>query len=162
MSFAAAGAGAYFTDACLPVTEALSVAVWVRPVYPETGYAPIFLLGSGGTDRCEFGLGPDNLYPVLSNGQTHSGSALYVNGLKALLPPGQWGHLALCADARGATTYVNGVPVVRSSYAGSFNFLSKDLRLGVRGAERYHGDLDGLRVWNRRLSDEEVAALAKP
>lgn len=147
-------------EAYLPAKDAMSVAAWVRPQYPETGYGPVVLIGSGSVDRFEFGFGPDNLYPVISDQQTHSGGALYVAGMKALIPPGTWGHIAVCAGPDGATTYINGKPVARTGYVGSFDFTTKEVFIGVRGAEHYHGDLDDLCIWNRCLSVEEVAELA--
>lgn len=162
IGFAGSARYAELTEAFLPTDKAMSVAVWVRPVYPETGYAPIVLIGSGGCDRFEFGLGPDNLYPVISDQMTHSGGALYVSNLKALLPPGVWGHIAVCAGPAGATTYINGRAVAHSDYVGKFDFMARQASVGVRGTEGYDGELDDLRVWNRCLTAEEVAALAKP
>lgn len=161
VSFSGPGVYGQLDDAYLPAGEGLSVAAWVRPVYPESGYAPIVVIGSGGYDRFEFGLGPDNLYPVISDGQSHSVSALYASGLRALLPPGQWGHIAICAGAQGATTYVSGVPRAHSEYRGKFDFTDRCVRLGIRGGEEYDGDLDEVRIWNRCLSEAEVKALVK-
>ena len=162
LSFAGRGTYAELADAVLPAAQAMSVALWVRPTYPGTGYGPVILIGSGGCDRFEFGLGPDNLYPVISDQLSHSGAALYVSDLKALLPPGAWGHIAVCAGPAGATTYVNGRAIAHSDYVGKFDFTSKQVSVGVRGSEEYDGELDELRVWNRCLTAEEVAALAKP
>jgi hypothetical protein len=162
ISFAGKGSYGRIEDAYLPATDAMSVAVWVRPKYADGAYGPVLVIGSGGCDRFEFGFGPDDLYPVISNQESHSGAALYVSGMKALIPPDTWGHLAVCAGPDGATTYVNGKSVAHSSYAGTFDFTVKEVLVGVRGAEYYHGDLDDLRLWNRCLSAEEVAALAQP
>ncbi|NCO37262.1 MAG: hypothetical protein COZ06_26760 [Armatimonadetes bacterium CG_4_10_14_3_um_filter_66_18] len=159
--FAQPGSFGRLWDANLPAKDAMSVAAWVRPVYPTEGYGPVVYLGTGSTDRFEFGFGPDNLYPVLTDGVSHSGGQLYVAGMKQLLPEGTWGHLAVCAGPDGATTYVNGKPVRTSAYPGRFDFAARGLYLGVRLSEHYLGEMDEVQVWNRCLSEEEVAALAK-
>jgi hypothetical protein len=148
-------------DALLPATDAMTIAAWVRPKYPEKGYAPVVHVGSGGYDRFEFGFGPDNLYPVISDGESHSGGTLYVGGMKKLIPEGTWGHIAVCAGPKGAATYVNGRPVARTDYVGRFDFVTKDVYIGTRRAiEEYDGAIDDLRIWNRCLTAEEVQALA--
>jgi hypothetical protein len=148
------------TDAYLPTTDAMSVSVWVRPHYSDKAYGPVVLIGPGGIDRFEFGFGPDNLYPVIADGLNHSGATLYVNGMRNLIPQDTWGHIAVCAGPQGAVTYINGKAVAKSDFVGRFEFALKDLQLGVRGDERYEGDLAEARAWNRCLSAEEVAALA--
>jgi hypothetical protein len=159
--FAGTGSHGHIEEAYLPATDAMSIAVWVRPKYADGAYGPVVVLGSGGTDRFEFGFGPDALYPVISNQESHSGSALYVVPMQTLIPPDTWGHIAVCAGPDGATTYINGKPVVRSDYVGSFDFTVKEVFLAVRGAEYYHGDIDDLRIWNRCLTEEEIATLAR-
>lgn len=146
----------------LQANEAITIAAWVRPHYPATGYAPVVYLGSGSVDRVEFGFGPDDLYPVITDHLSHSGNQLYVVGMKGLIPEGTWGHIAVAAGPAGAVTYVNGRPTARSAYAGRFDLGPTDLLVGVRGTEEYDGDISDLRIWNRCLSAADIAALAAP
>jgi hypothetical protein len=144
----------------LRTDTAMSIAAWVRPRYPATGYGPIVYVGSGSLDRFEFGVGPDNLYPVITDHLSHSGGQLYVAGMRALIPDGRWGHIAVCAGPEGAVTYVNAKAVARTGYIGRFDFGPTDVLVGIRGSEEYAGDLSDLRIWNRCLGPAEVAALA--
>ncbi len=146
-------------EACLPTTDALSAAVWVRPTWSDQPYQPVLLIGPGGVDRFEFGFGPDHLYPVIADGQRHSVGALYVAAMRRLIAPGTWGHVAVCAGPQGATTYVNGRAVAQTRFVGRFDFAAKDISVGVRGGERFEGDLDELKLWNRCLTAPEVARL---
>ena len=66
----------------------------------------------------------------------------------------------MCAGPEGAVTYVNGKAAAHSSYRGRFDFGPTDVLVGVRGNEKYDGDICDLRIWNRCLSAAEVAALA--
>lgn len=157
-----AGAGTFGRrlEADLQTDTAISLAAWVRPRYPASGYGPVVYIGSGSLQRVEFGFGPDNLYPVITDRISHSGGQLYVNGMRQLIPEGVWGHVAVCAGPEGAVTYVNGRPVARSAYVGRFDVGPTDLLIGVRGHEEYEGDLGSVRIWNRCLSAAEVEALA--
>ncbi len=147
-------------EADLQTNDAITLAAWVRPRYPLTGYGPVVYIGSGHVERFEFGFGPDDLYPVISDRASHSGGQLYVGGMKGLIPEGTWGHVAICAGPTGAVTYVNGKPLARSPFRGRFDFGATDVLIGVRGTEEYDGDLSDLRLWNRCLSAAEIAALA--
>ena len=164
IAFPGKGAVGVVCDADIPAAEAMSIAVWVRPTYPARGYGAVVYVGTGrgGTDRFEFGFGPDNIYPVISNRQSESRSRLYVSDMKTLIPEGTWGHIAVCAGPDGATTYVNGVARRRTDYVGRFDFAGKNIHLGRRAHERYTGHMDDLRIWNRCLSADEVKALAEP
>jgi hypothetical protein len=156
------GSCARVFDAFVPATEAMTISAWIRPTYPATGYGPLVYVGmaAGGVDRFEMGLGPDNLYPVLSDHFAHSGPQLYVSGMKTLIPEGTWGHVAVAAGPSGATTYVNGKPLIHSDFVGKLDWPAPDINIGVRGNEYYVGDIDEVKVWNRCLSAEEIAALA--
>ncbi|MBI3921617.1 MAG: LamG domain-containing protein, partial [Armatimonadetes bacterium] len=150
---------AQIPGAFLPAKHAMTVSCWVNPKYPAEGYGPVILIGSGGVDRFEFGFGPDNLYPVISDQETHSGGNLYVDGMKALLPEGAWGHIAIAAGPNGATTYIGGVPRSTTTYRGRFDFQTPLIQLGCRQNENYTGLLDELRVYNRCMSAQEVRKL---
>ena len=163
LSFGDKGVVCAVWDACLPATDAMSIACWVRPHYPAKGYGAVVYVGTGrgGTDRFEFGFGPDDLYPVISNRRTHSHDRLYVSDMRKRIPEGTWGHIAVCAGPNGATTYVNGYPARQTDYAGRFDFTVKNIHVGRRAHERYEGQLDDLKIWNRCLSADQVRTLVR-
>ena len=163
VSFPDKGAIGIVWDAHIPATDAMSVAMWVRLSYPTRGFWPAVSVGSlwCRADLFEIVFGKDNLYPKITNQQDDSGHGLYVHGMKRQLPPGVWGHVAVCAGPKGATVYVNGRPAGRSDYVGRFDFVTKNIQIGRRGGgEQYRGDMDELKIWGRCLSAEEVKALA--
>ncbi len=144
----------------LPPTDAMSMEAWVKPTkYPETGYGCVLYLGRGTADRFEFGFGPDNIYPVITNGYDFAHGNLYVAGMKARIPEGQWGHIAIVADRDGAATYVNGERVRETDFQGEFDFWGVPIELGARqGREEFEGLVDEVRIWGRALSAEEIKA----
>jgi len=148
------------TETDLRTDAAVTIAAWIRPRYPASGYGPVVYIGSGSLDRVEFGVGPDNLYPVVTDHASHSGGQLYVGGMRELIRDGTWGHVAVCAGPTGASTYVNGKAVAHAAYVGRFDLGAVDVLIGVRGHEEFDGDLDDLRIWNRCLDAAEIQALA--
>ncbi|NOY81814.1 MAG: hypothetical protein GXP31_12530 [Kiritimatiellaeota bacterium] len=85
--------------------------------------------------------------------------------LPSPLAAGQWVHLALAWDCMaGATLYVNGKKAVERKGRFKPTPLSPVWpgRIGshtVGGGYAFAGDIDELRLFNRRLTDGEVAAL---
>ena len=142
----------------LPDVEAMSIEAWVKPVeYPTEGYGCVLYVGRGSTSRFEFGFGPDSIYPVITNGYEFAHGNLYVSGMKQLIPPGTWGHIAVVAGPDGAATYVNGERVRSTDFVGVFDFWGDRIELGSRnGREEFEGFVDEIRIWGRELTQEEV------
>ncbi len=142
----------------LPDVEAMSIEAWVKPVeYPSEGYGCVLYIGRGSTSRFEFGFGPDNVYPVITNGYEFAHGNLYVAGMKQFIPPGTWGHIAVVAGPDGAAAYVNGARVRTTDFAGTFDFWGDRVELGSRdGREEFEGLVDEIRIWGRKLTEEEV------
>ena len=149
-----------------PATDTMTVAFWLRPQYPQAPltYFPILGFEFNGPHRFEIGLGPDALYPVVNNGQP-TPNALYVNGVQSMIPPNLWTHLVYVIQGGAVTAYVDGARWNEASRtlpsAADFRFSDPTLFVGRRDGDYYHGDLTGLRIWNRALSDVEVRQLFK-
>ena len=143
--------------ASLPSVPAMSIEAWVKPTrYPDV-YGCVIHVGKGGADRFEFGFGPDNLYPVITNGTEHSGGVLYVGGMKRLIPENTWGHIAVVAGPNGAATYINGQRAAAAGFVGKFDFWHDRIELGARGGnEEYDGLVGEMRVWGRVLTEDEI------
>ena len=85
-----------------------------------------------------------------------------------VIPQGQWGHMALTFDGTQVRLYVNGEldTQVAYGYSGVDFPLPPTMFVGAFQPgtgytyNRFDGQLDEAMVWNRVLSDAEVAALA--
>ncbi|MBN1817031.1 MAG: hypothetical protein JW828_06695 [Sedimentisphaerales bacterium] len=79
----------------------------------------------------------------------------------AVLPIGQWRHVAVTFDGTTATTYINGI----ANGSGAFSFGGKTdshLVLGaadVNAGNSFNGALDDVRLYNYAMSPVEVAYL---
>ncbi|MFA6039459.1 MAG: LamG-like jellyroll fold domain-containing protein [Candidatus Peribacteraceae bacterium] len=71
-----------------------------------------------------------------------------------------WSHICLSYEAtRGGQLYVNGIARGSRAGGGALTTTSSALRIG--GNTYYNGLIDEVRIYNRALSAEEVAALAQ-
>lgn len=87
---------------------------------------------------------------------------------KSSIPTRQWQHLTMTYDgsgkAEGVTVYVDGVPqaveIIHDSLTGTIR-NSEPLRIGRRQASAsLKGLVDDVRIYDRRLSSDEVSQLA--
>ena len=78
------------------------------------------------------------------------------------LPPGRWNHVALVVDG-GAGFYLNGRPLGYitgpGANAGDLEFLIGALNNGTGARYHFAGLMDEVRVYDRPLTDAEVAVL---
>lgn len=87
----------------------------------------------------------------------------YTQAVAAPVKAGEWTHYAGTFDGTEIRLYVNGKLAARKAAEGRIPQSDAPLVLGALGP--YKRTLDGLiadaRVWDRALSDEEIAAVAK-
>lgn len=91
--------------------------------------------------------------------ETESGRA----DISTDLPPvGEWVHVGFTNDGSTAKIYVNGEAVVEGAVPGTLNANDDPWRIG-QDCERlnyvFAGAIDEVRLWNRALSAEDIAAL---
>jgi len=140
-------------------TNSYTVALWVKPAQ-LTALTPTFF-GARTPDAWV------SLLPMghgFVNGATMlwSGTAWYDAGTAMNVPAGQWSHLAFSVNNGAVNVYVNGVRRFSGgSFPNVFTTVSGVFALGVNWWDTpYKGAMDELRIYNRALSDAEVAGLA--
>ena len=157
-------------DASLDITEAITIAAWVKPA--GTGWGAILAKSpsdGGGANQA------GNYELRLQTGGNQSVQWLYeqgpgINSTVTLTAPGagpavgQWSHLALTHDTGGNFTYYLNGAAVGSGTGPTFGTLTNTnpLYLGTRADlfTTINGHLDEVGLWNRALSGPEVAQLA--
>ena len=140
-------------------TNSYTVALWVKPAQ-LTALTPTFF-GARTPDAWV------SLLPMghgFVNGATMlwSGTAWYDAGSGMNVPAGQWSHLAFSVNNGAVNVYVNGVRRFSgANFPNVFTTVSGVFALGVNWWDApYKGAMDELRIYNRALSDAEVAGLA--
>ncbi len=83
-------------------------------------------------------------------------------GFGFTMPTNEWVHVAVTFNGSTATMYRNGLPIGTDGFSFGYNTEST-LTIGaceVNGGNPWNGMIDEVRLYNRALTAEEVAALA--
>ncbi|QNK59155.1 LamG-like jellyroll fold domain-containing protein [Paenibacillus sp. PAMC21692] len=142
-----------------------TVAAWIKPESFRSGSGSSSRNGILGDSTADFSFMLQDQGRLVF--QWDSGSAAYQT-LQAdaghSLSTGEWAHVAVTRDGASMRLYINGELVKQASNGWAANFvaygdmiLGRQLNLAARG---FDGLIDDVRVYNRPLSDNEIALLA--
>jgi hypothetical protein len=140
-------------DAALALTTGMTLEAWVKPDQ-TTNWRTVMLKESNG------GLA----YALYANSLTDNPSVRAgVNGDSGVdaaeaLDPNEWSHLAATYDGNLLRLYVNGVQQASGAFPGELPSEPGPLTIGANNlwGERFSGLIDEIRVYNRRLTAEEI------
>lgn len=137
-----------------------TVSFWVNVnALPGTGEA--FLMSFGGwQERWKISL-PSHGKPVWTTNNT-SGISDMDSGDGKVLVPGQWKHLVFVHNGTQDKIYFDGAKVAEKNVAGTLNKTTRPLGIGfnpIDTANYFNGSLDEVQIYNRALTDAEIAAL---
>jgi hypothetical protein len=169
-------------DFSLTTTGALTVSAWITPAtltFPSTEgkgvdlkKAYVHWLGKGGAGRQEWVFrmySPDNtvgranrisFYVFNPDGNLGVGS--HYQDPKNPIQAGVWIHVVGSADSEKTYIFINGAFIDSDIYLGKIHPQrgTAPVRLGTRDFHSYfEGEIRAVRVWNRTLTEAEVAAL---
>jgi hypothetical protein len=151
-------------DPCLNITGPITVAAWVKPGQ-QTTQDLVKKATNGSVNGFELSLAQatSTKKPFFRLNQATSGDTYRINGTTDYPYDGNtWFHLAGTYDGTTMRIYYNGV--MQASLAGPPSIASNALPLSIgaesSGARAFKGALDEVRVYNRALSDAEIAELA--
>jgi hypothetical protein len=138
----------------------ITIAAWIKPSERSTQYV-VKKGRQNATDGYELSLSSDGYVFVRFN-QASRGDALRVNSTtKHPVSGTEWLHVAATYDGQTIKLYINGV--LQSSKNASFQIASNALPLAIGaqddGFRGFAGAIDGVAIYNRALSAEEIAAL---
>ncbi|MCU0913143.1 MAG: discoidin domain-containing protein [Planctomycetes bacterium] len=92
---------------------------------------------------------------------SRSSGGTYANTASVLLKSKQWHHLAGVYDGAQLRLYLDGKQVAITAATGNIVGYPNVLRLGINGGltEPMDGKMDDVRIYNRALTAEEIAAV---
>lgn len=160
MKFNGSGMVSINDSASLDLTGAMTLQAWVYPTAPMSGWVSIVLKERSG----------GGVYHLYSNGDASRPAAVVeVGGAEKILSAGgslplnTWSHLATTYDGSTQKLYVNGVLVGSRLQAGPIDVSGGALRLGgnLVWGEYFTGYIDEVRIYNRALSQADIADDAK-
>ncbi len=144
----------------IDITQQITIAAWIRPNAVENKGILSKLSGNG----YEFRIFSDGKLEFRIN-RAASGTAYKLNSNQSYVANGStWTHVAVTFNGPKSTIYINGVQDNSTTYA-PVQIISNtaDLRIGaVATGNRWNGDLDDVRLYNRALSGSEILNLANP
>ena len=136
-----------------------TIAFWINVKnLPVNGEA--FILSNGGwQERWKISL-PSHGKPVFTTNGT--GGISDMDSGNSALTPGTWTHVAMTHDGAKDKIYINGQPVASKDVTGTLHSTTQPLGFGwnpIDGGNFLDGSLDEVRIYNRALTDQEVADL---
>ncbi|MCC6461764.1 MAG: fibronectin type III domain-containing protein [Saprospiraceae bacterium] len=137
-----------------------TISFWVKPdELPVSGEA--YLLSNGGwQERWKISL-PGHGKPVFTTNYATGISDMDSGGGNEL-PVGQWRHVVMVHDGVKDKIFINGVLANSKDVVGKLNSTKQPLGIGnnpIDAGNYFKGSLDDIQLYNRALSDPEVAAL---
>lgn len=137
-----------------------TISFWVKP-NSLPGSGEVYLLSNGGwQERWKISL-PSHGKPVFTTYATTCCSDMDSGDGNELLV-GAWKHVVMVHDGTNDKIFMNGVLVNQKSSTGALHKTRYPLGIGydpIDNGSFFDGSLDDVRVYNRALSDAEVAAL---
>jgi hypothetical protein len=136
-----------------------TISFWVKPnSFPGSG--EVFILSNGGwQERWKISM-PSHGKPVFT---THSGGACCSDMDSGTpLTIGTWTHVTMVHDGAKDIIYFNGVKVNEKNAPGALDKTRYPLGIGydpIDNGSFFDGALDEVQIYNRALSDAEIAAL---
>ncbi len=134
--------------------DAITVETWVN-LRDNSGRQQIAGRGAGGE---YFTLYADNgngrfLVENVDNG--------HESAITEIFPAGEWVHVAGVFDGAFVRLYYNGILVAETAWEAVTRYGEEPLMIGALepGDRHLNGMLENLRIWNRALSEAEIAAL---
>jgi hypothetical protein len=138
----------------LDLTKALTLEAWVRP--RSIGrYDPILLKETSGGSVYDLYAANSALRPAVDLGNYQ------VSAPSGTTATNTWTHVAATYDGSVARLYVNGVQVSARTGVPNVPTSSGSLRIGgttLWAGEWFNGFIDELRIYNRALSQADIAA----
>ncbi len=137
-----------------------TISFWVN-VAELPAQGEVFLLSNGGwQERWKISL-PGHGKPVFTTNAT-SGISDMDSGDGNELQVGTWTHVTMVHDGAKDKIYMNGALVAEKDVTGALNSTNYPLGIGndpIGGGLYFNGSLDDIQIYNRALSDQEIADL---
>ena len=146
----------------LDITAAITISVWVKPVSIPSWAAILTKGTNSGWDANNYTLG-------LASGRVDfrwNGKGTVLVDIGDAMTAGNWYHVVAIA-APGTTNalsvYINGVLKKQGNRSGDPTPNAQALRFATdNGTDNYPGLIDEVRIYNRALTTDEIAALYCP
>ncbi len=137
-----------------------TISFWIKvTALPVSGEAYVMSHG-GWQERWKISL-PSHGKPVFST-KNAAGMNVDMDSDSVPLPVGAWRHVVMVHDGTNNKLFINGALKKSVTAAGALGKTTKPFGIGydpINGGSNFNGSLDDIKLYNRALTDLEVAAL---
>ncbi|MEI6947587.1 LamG-like jellyroll fold domain-containing protein [Paraflavisolibacter sp. H34] len=141
--------------ASLNITDAISIAAWIRPIEVRNGT----ILAKGATNGYELCINSSNKVEFRFNTGTNGSTYRIASVANYPTNATTWVHVAATYDGATARMYINGVQNASVTFATPAAIISNTgvLTIGsLAGERRWKGAMDDLRLYRGALTADEV------
>ena len=137
-----------------------TISFWVKVnALPASG--EVFMLSNGGwQERWKISV-PAHGKPVFST-KNAAGANVDMDSDSVPLPIGAWRHVVMVHDGATNKVFINGLLKKSVASVGALGKTKHPFGLGydpIEGGANFNGSLDDIKLYNRALTDAEIAAL---
>ena len=146
----------------LPDSSSLTISLWIRP--------DILKLAGLVYDAAFFTPGRDTSFQMLSDGSLRAGFTKIADPgppsltTSSVLIPSDWSHVVATVDGTESNIFLNGTKIATQSFAGNNVGYHSRLHIGAENhgvvvEQFFQGAIDDVLIYNRSLTESEVATL---
>lgn len=141
-------------NSSINLTKAVTISAWIKPEVKANK-----VIVSKSPDGYELSTTKDGKIEFWINRESNGGKYRLLSVED--YPTGGWTHVAGTFDGSTSVIYINGVADYSAGYGPQAIKTNRNpLTIGARGTgNRWEGELDEIRVYDRALSSKEIAAL---
>ena len=154
------GTGWLVADITEPPNERLTVAFWMKPEQQQHKFTHPFTVGDG--HQYTTYMMPDPDYGKQLKYKTYPGDDR-TEGQFGNYERHVWQHIVMAYDGEEIRMYINGTRAETISASGPVEFSNGSIEFGGKtsysSGEWFYGEMDELRLYNRGLTDAQVADL---
>jgi concanavalin A-like lectin/glucanase superfamily protein/galactose oxidase-like protein/Big-like domain-containing protein/purple acid phosphatase-like protein len=143
-------------DSSLHLGTGMTLEAWVKPTATTNWRTVIFKEASGGPAFSLYSNSPEGDVPHAHIGNDGTSGASGTSELD----PSVWTHLAATYDGNLLRLYVDGVLAGSKAIEGELSEAPGPMTFGANNVwgEHFRGEIDEVRVYNRRLTRDEIVA----
>jgi predicted ribosomally synthesized peptide with SipW-like signal peptide len=151
-------------DPSLDLTDAVTLAAWVKPSSSQDDYARIISREQGGVGNRQYNLGIDSTASDPRTVVDTVGPNTVEVSAMVSFTDDEWHHAAMAFDASDALRlYVDGTEEDSTPVSSPLVSRASTVKFGapahLPGKDRFAGRIDDVRIYDRALSDSEMTAL---
>ncbi len=145
----------------------VTLEAWIYPIWNNGAFHTVLARGSASNNSNAWSLSVKDGIPYFLTEHQSAPHLLSSAAGIPVVPLYRWTHLAATFDGTKKVLYANGVPVasaigfdaLRYEAASSPVTIGSDWAFG-QSSDRFHGRVDEPGIYNRALSESEIAAIA--